>query len=211
MVGKGKRARIRVSQSGTEETWRTLGIIGASHGCGVTHLGIWAANWLTGTRREKTAILEWNSHGDFARMASACRAKKSRNGAWQILEADYYAGAGADELASCIHNDYKRILIDYGVYTKEGILDWIRCDRKIMVVALSEWQMAYFRELKEQVDDRDAQWVYAAAFGSEEMRCSIRRELRISIQRIPFSEDAFIVKRKDMDFFQTLLLHQHEG
>ena len=47
---------------------RTIGIIGQGRGTGVTHFCILLANYLSGVKRKKTAVLEWNTHHDFEKM-----------------------------------------------------------------------------------------------------------------------------------------------
>ena len=190
---------------------RTIGIIGAGRHTGVTHLSVWMGNYLTGVRREKTAVLEWNAHGDFRKMEQFC-ADKPGNGLklrfFRILEVDYYADAGAKELADCMNGDYSRILIDFGEITGESICECARCDRKVIVGALSEWQAEVFLGLFRGEARRDESWSYAAVFGSEETRKECKKAFQADILRVPFSVDAFAVTRADMNFFATLLLEQ---
>lgn len=191
--------------------WRTLGIIGAGRHTGVTHLTVWMGNYLAGARREKTAVLEWNAHGDFQKMRHFC-AEKSGNcrsvQPFRILEVDYYADAGSRELADCLNGDYRRILIDFGENTGEGICECARCDRKVIVGALSEWQAEAFLGLFRGDARRDKSWRYAAAFGSEETRKECKKTFKEEILRVPLSVDAFAVTRADMDFFERLLQEQ---
>ena len=39
--------------------------MGCGRGVGTSHLAVALANYLTGVKRKKTALLEWNSHDDF--------------------------------------------------------------------------------------------------------------------------------------------------
>lgn len=191
--------------------WRTIGMIGAGRHTGVTHLAVWMGNYLAGVRREKTAVLEWNAHGDFRRMEQFCADKHGKRlilQPFRILEVDYYADAGAKELADCINGDYRRILIDYGEITGESICECARCDRKVIVGALSEWQAEAFLGLVRGEARRDQSWSYAAAFGSEETRKECKRTFRADVLRVPLSVDAFAVTRADMSFFARLLQEQ---
>lgn len=186
-------------------------MIGAGRHTGVTHLSVWMGNYLTGVRREKTAVLEWNAHGDFRKMEQFCveKPKKCRElRFFRILEVDYYADAGAKELAVCMNGDYRRILIDFGEITGESICECARCDRKVIVGALSEWQAEEFLGLVRGEARRDKSWSYAAAFGSEETRKGCKRTFKADVLRVPLSVDAFAVTRADMSFFARLLLEQ---
>lgn len=191
-------------QKRVSRNWRTLGIIGAGRGTGVTHLSVWAANYLTGVRRGRTAVLEWNSHGDFMRMAEFC-GSPGKGIPYKILEADYYAQAGARELAECLNKNYRYVIVDYGEITGQGFADCARCDLKVIVGSLSEWQAKMFSGAVTGKEKRDTSWRYAIAFGSEEARKRMERCFRIPVKRIPDSRDVFVVTRADMNFFTELL------
>jgi hypothetical protein len=188
-----------------EKSWRTLGILGACRGVGVTHLAVWTANFLTGVQQRQTAVIEWNHHGDFASMGEFCKGKAAGNGSCRILEVDYFAQAGAKELADCLNGKYHSIIVDYGEITGQGLLDCARCDLKVIVGSLSEWQAEAFLKVAGEIEKRDKSWRFAAAFGSEEARKMMEKRFRISVRRIPDSLDVFAVTHADMSFFAELL------
>ncbi|MCI8576715.1 MAG: hypothetical protein HFG64_04200 [Lachnospiraceae bacterium] len=161
---------------------------------GVTHLCIWLANYLTGVRRRRCAVLEWNTHGDLHRLGGS-----------RILEVDYYGQAGAPVMAQCLNGKYQCIITDFGEITKQGVVECTRCDRKIVTGSLSPWKMDVFMETLEWGKDLDNSWQFVAAFGSEAARKQMEQGWKISILRIPTSADAFVVTRADMDFFERLL------
>lgn len=186
------------------DSWRTMGIIGSCRSVGVTHLAVWTANYLTGVRRERTAVLEWNTHGDFDRMGQFCKGD-GKKGLYRILEVDYYAQAGMEELADCLNKDYQYIIVDYGEITGHKLLDCARCDLKVIVGSLSEWQAEAFLKIIREDEKRDRSWKYAAAFGSEETRESIEKSYRIPVWRIPCAKDAFAITHADIIFLKELL------
>lgn len=184
---------------------KTIGIIGIGRGTGVTHLAVWMANYLTGVKGERTAVLEWNEHGDFHRMRHLTAGKDGKKKPYRMLKVDYYEQSGPAELAGCMGGTYGRIILDLGEHTGDRIYECARCDKKIIVGALSEWQAETFLEFLKEEDRRDKSWSYAAAFGSEETRREVERAFGRKLYRIPVSVDAFAVTRTDMDFFATLL------
>lgn len=198
-----------IGKKAPENSWRTMGIIGACRSVGVTHLAVWTANYLTGARRERTAVLEWNCHGDFERMGKFCMGQYSREGKkqglYRILEVDYYARAGMEELAACLNEGYQYIIVDYGEITGQNLLDCARCDLKVIVGSLSEWQAEAFLKIIREDEKRDRSWKYAAAFGSEETRESIEKSYRIPVWRIPCAKDAFAITHADIIFLKELL------
>lgn len=172
---------------------------------GVTHLAVWLGNYLTGVLREKTAVLEWNNSQSLLEMRRFCLSDTSNEKPYQVLDVDYYEAVGAKELAACMGGDYHRIVVDFGTISGERMWECARCDRKIVVGALSEWQAKGFLEFMEKEDKRDKSWCYAITFGSEETRREVEKTFGQKLLRIPVSVDAFVVTRTDMDFFAILL------
>ena len=123
----------------------------------------------------------------------------------RILDADYYKQAGAETMAACLNRKYRRIIVDYGELTGESFCECTRCDKKVLVGALSEWQTEAFLDAVRMIPEHDESWQCAAVFGSEETRKEWERQLRISCIRIPVSVDAFAVTASDMRFFKQLL------
>lgn len=172
---------------------------------GTTHLAVWLSHYLTGVQQKRVVVLEWNNHGDFARMGQFCTAQKKTSGVFRILEVDYVEAAGAGELAACLNAEYHYIIVDFGEITETGLAECVRCDRKVMVGSMSEWQAGVFLEEAGRAVKREKGWSYVTAFGSEETRREWEKMFRCPCLRIPVSEDAFAVTRTDMVFFETLL------
>lgn len=168
----------------------------------MTHLAVWMANYLTAVCHEQTAVLEWNEHGDFARMGKFCTDSADF---CRILDADYYADADAETLIACLNERYQRIIVDFGENTKLHLQECARCDRKVIVGALTEWRAAAFLEEAGRKKERDKSWSYAAFFGSEDIRKELESTFQMTCMRIPASVDAFAVTRTDMKFFERLL------
>ena len=162
---------------------------------------IWLANYLAGVCQKKTVILEMNNHGDFQRIGRFCGGLTSKKNFYQILDVDYYSQANAKNFAECLNGDYHHILVDYGEITEQNLYDCTRCNRKIIVGSLSEWQAEAFLEFAASEKKRDTSWNYAAAFGSEQTRKQIEKCFHIRIWRIPGSVDAFTINRDDINFF----------
>lgn len=189
-----------------------MGVAGAGRAVGTTHLAIWTANYLAGVNRERVAVLEWNHHGDFAAMGRIAGVSNKADATGQqvgslmfrILEVDYYQQADASVFAHCLNGQYRRVIVDYGSMEESGLYECARCDRKVIVGAFSEWQSETFLEAVAINGKRDKSWHFAAAFGSEESRIEWEKRFSIECLRIPFSGDAFMVTRADMDFFKKM-------
>ncbi len=182
------------------------GVAGAGISVGCTHFAIMLANYLAGYLRKKTAVLEFNDSGDFARLERVCTGSVSEEKAFKILEADYFKAADDGDLLSAVNAGYEEIVIDFGDYLSSDQTDFARCDRQFLIGSFSEWQQERFREsgmFKTSADNKSRK--YLAVFGSEETGKEFLRRYRIDAHRIPFSADAFAVTRECAEFFGELL------
>lgn len=179
---------------------------------GTSHLAISLANYLTGVKRKKTALLEWNDHGDFERIGRFAgkewrETEQSRNKGevFRIMEVDYYKMADPSVLSFCLGRDYHYIILDYGEVTESSLCECARCDRKILVGSLSEWKAEAFLEVLEQAGNRDESWRMAVVSGGEDTRREIEKLFRCRLQRLPASADAFRITREEIPCFEDLL------
>lgn len=183
---------------------RTIGIIGQGRGTGVTHFCILLANYLSGVKRKKTAVLEWNTHHDFEKMRRICQAGKMQK--FRVLEVDYYANADAAVLLECMKQNYHHIIIDFGEMTEGNRPEFFRCDQTWTVVSLSEWQMDACWKLCEETGEVEKErWKIFVAFGSEETRKEWKRRRNLSLIRIPLSVDAFTITGELLSWFSHLM------
>lgn len=212
---KSSKKRIKASKKNdaARSGCQTIGIIGAGRHTGVTHLCVWLANYLTSAGHLKTAVLEWNDHGDFDEIRALCTDGKNNDSnkeinskmSFQLLNVDYYPRADADVWIDCLNYGYQRIIIDFGEVTPDNLYDCVRCDQAIMVGSLTEWQLKSFLENLKMDERPGIGWRYTAAFGSEESRKTLQRRFRQTIDRIPISVDAFTISRADLNFFKVLI------
>jgi len=186
---------------------KITGIAGAGRSVGATHLALLAANYLQAVRGRKTAVLEWNSHGDFGRLGKMCTGRLRDAGCYQIQDVDYFPQADGSRLAECLTAQYQEILIDFGPMIKEVCIELARCSVVWIVMSFSEWQMDAFWEVVESKEDaRRECWKFLTAFGSEESRTEWNKRRKPNVWRIPFSADAFTVTRELMEWMETTLM-----
>ncbi|MFQ9705244.1 MAG: hypothetical protein ACLR0U_32290 [Enterocloster clostridioformis] len=69
-------------------------------------------------------------------------------------------------LASCLDGTYDEVIIDFGELRPSIRAEWLRCEVKIVMAALSEWKLEGILELYRRGGSRRRTgWIYAAAFG----------------------------------------------
>lgn len=182
----------------------TVGVAGIGRGVGTTHFTVLYANYLAGIRRMRTAVLERNQTGEFRNMELACTGAVREHKPYRVLDVDYYRECGEYEMAACMGRNYDAVLMDFGSSGAGPPREWLLCDRNILCLSFTEWQMNAGLEFLKEKRPGYQSWTYVAAFGSEETRREIKRKLGISVLRIPFSEDVFQITGRTVVFFEEL-------
>ncbi|MBQ6833041.1 MAG: hypothetical protein IJO55_01315 [Lachnospiraceae bacterium] len=186
-----------------------VGGIGKSVGC--THFSIMLVNYLAGYQRETCVLLEWNQTGDLEKMELVCTGKQKEKKPYRVLEVDYYKQSGTKELTDVMKLRYQNIVIDFGDIRDMSYPDFLRCDRQFLIGSFSEWREESFREFVRVHNAGRKNWIYLAAFGSEETRREFRKRPGIMVCRIPFSADAFVVTEETGKFFRKLMKSQNRN
>lgn len=182
-----------------------IGIAGLCKAAGTTHFSIQLANYLAEVRRKQTAVLEWNQSGCFEKISKVC-GNREQTKHFSILDVHYYGSAGKEQLIDCINEGYQYIIIDFGDHYDDVRTEFLTCDFKYIVAALSEWQLQSFLDFSKDKKNREIKGLeYFTCFGSEEIRMEIKNAFNIKFWRIPVSEDAFTITKETMNFFESVV------
>ena len=143
---------------------RVVGITGTGRGTGVTHLSVLAANYMASALQRRTAVIEWNDHGTWKTMKDICQAGSAKQAdsadyRYKIFGVTYYMQGAPRVLASCLDGTYDEIIIDFGELRPSIRAEWLRCEVKIVMTALSEWKLEAFLELLSEEEGRRAGWI----------------------------------------------------
>lgn len=179
---------------------QVIGAAGTGRGVGTTHFCVLTANYLSGYLRKKTALLEWNSHGDLERMEKICTGRNKKGGSFNLLDVSYYKNAGSEQLTDCMETGFQSIVVDFGVWDKKRSRELILCGKRILIGSFTEWQENDF--LSVLAEERG--WTYAAVFGSRERKEEVKKKIKAPVLLIPYHEDAFSVTSALIPFFQEL-------
>ena len=123
----------------------TIGICSLQHNAGTTCLSFACANYLCSKLNQPTALVERNGTHAFRRL------HPGKGEHFKSYGIDFYPDAGE---FSCSDLSHTWRLFDYGVITDTHMAEFLRCDRRLVLLDLSPWN----RELTEELFER--------AFGS---------------------------------------------
>ena len=185
-----------------------IGIAGCGPSVGVTHFSIMTACYAVSVLRRRTALLEWNQSGDFARLQEVYGKKNvmdSTGKTFNILDIYFFREAGREQLRECLERGFSVIIIDFGVFSENMRDDFRRCDRRFLVCSATEWQIPELAAFLSGKRERGYRCEYFAAFGKREYGEMAERFLKVRIRYIPFSPDAFVITGESLGFFGKFL------
>ncbi|MDO5415826.1 MAG: hypothetical protein Q4F29_01380 [Lachnospiraceae bacterium] len=214
---------------------KTIGILGAGPGCGVTHFTILFANYLTAMELKRTAVLEWNGPGGIEELTAVCTGRSCGRSlkvtscqdpvsalrqpaasapcqpAVSILGVDYFPQSGAEELAFCLQNGYEAILMDFGSLKDGGTAEFLQCRMKCFLGALNEWKIREVAERREWLQKGRDNWNFLMVFGSEEARREMKRRYFLNFETVPFAPDAFSIDKEMAEFLGRIWTGKKRG
>lgn len=218
-VWKRREKRNRIKQGrctgetgyflpGVPDSPQMIGVAGSGPSVGVTHFSVSLAAYLSGVLSRRTALLEWNDSGDFARMEKVCAKKvvtDSGVNSFNISDIVCFKEAGRRQAVSCLESGFDAIVIDFGVF-RAGIRDdFFLCGRRFLVGSVCEWQLPGLADFVEKQGARHRRCEYFSVFGDQETLNLAERFLGIQIRKIPISEQAFIVTGDSLVFMERFL------
>lgn len=198
----------------------TIGLAGAEHHVGVTHLSIMLANYLVSKEKCRVAVVDLSEQKSLMvlqQLYEECNIKQPKGmlleHSFQIHKVHYYSQAGQRDIANILQLGYEYVIMDFGKFNlQEGGCEILRCHKRILVGSCCEWQHRTFMQAVENQKKSQDQgdWNYAAFLGIDEIRQKLEKLHRIYIHKIPYEEDPFRLSRKHFEALKSMLQEESE-
>lgn len=187
-----------------------IGILGTHKGCGVTHLGIMLANYLSHYMGYKTAFLECYPQKDIQYLQNYVYrdddvAKKLE--VFNIHHVSYYRSVKEQTLPEVIGDSYDGVILDLGSDFVQNRNEFLRCDKRIVVSSLSAWKR---HELEQFIKNNShvkssRQWLYMTPFSQNRDIKEASKDFHQKIHGIPYVADPFTISKSTLQLFQKLI------
>lgn len=150
-----KHKKLRTVSQGKQ----VIGVLGTHPGAGTTFISLMLACYLADRSAGQVVYVEYNRHGDCARMLRA-----GRQGRVACLP-----GVRAGELIRCLNDGYDYYVIDFGWELEECREEYLRCTRKLVVTQLIDWKLEYLEQFRTKVEGifRQDSWHYLFNLSTE--------------------------------------------
>lgn len=165
------------------EERKSIGIFGVQQGVGVTHLCTALTHYCADCLKSHTALVELSGNHELEEL------QKQQQGKWGRPDRKhYFANAGSE---------FYRIRREF-----------LRCDRKLILVSLSPWkrkELEYFMSVIWEEEKCLDNVTFLAQFGMKKDKKDFQKQYRIPIHTLPFMEDPLHLKEAERLFLKTLV------
>ncbi len=187
-----------------------IGILGTHKGCGVTHLGIMLAHYLSDYMGYRTALLECYPQKDIQQLQNYIyqddvAAKELE--VFKIQHVSYHRNVKEQNLPEVIGGEYDGVILDLGSDFARNRNEFLRCDKRIVVSSLSAWKR---HELDQFIKNSSyikssSQWIYMTPFSQNRDIKEASRDFHREIYGIPYEADPFTISKSSLQLFQKLI------
>lgn len=197
-----KAAEVRRSRR-TAGVPLLIGVLPLEKGSGATQLTIMLANYLTAKERENGVVVFWRKEilTELGHVLG-CE-EKSR---LTIKGMDFLVYE-ENQMSRIMNGGYQFILWCFSSQEGEQWEEFLRCNRHLVVGNLTEWHRENLEAFVKENKDMGGfqQWKFLSAFGPRERFRELERKTGVKIERIPWCEDPFSIKREWFAFLEGLV------
>lgn len=187
-----------------------IGILGTHKGCGVTHLGILLANYLSEYAGCRTAFLECSPQKDLQYLQDYIFGETEdgvEREAFKIHHVTYHNNIKDQDIAEIIGDAYDCVILDLGTDFLRYKNEFLRCDKRIIVSSLAIWkrhELEGFIKSTSHIKFNN-QWIYAIPFGQSRDINKAVKDYKRKIYGVPYEPDPFILSTHMIQKLQKLI------
>lgn len=155
------------------------------------------ANYMQGFLNRKTALYEYNSSADFVKICD------SPEESFAYKNVDYYMKRNT-ELIRLLNGKYDVVIIDCGS-GMDSLGEFMRCDYKLVLSSLQAWYAKIYERFCQRLKDYAGSDVWLHILGCDDsLLKGVKRAYGITAIRRPCIDNAYLIDRTMIEFFQTL-------
>jgi len=196
----------RIKARGNNKPIRTIGIVGAHQGAGVTFTALMIGMYLSERLGEDTALLECNNHGDFNRIQSAYAWSSEVSGGFSFHQLTCYKEVMPNQYATILNQNYENIILDLGVGHNTNLEEFLRCSIKIIIGGLAPWNQDKLLEFAKEREElyRNRSIIYLLPYNDRSTIKRLRGKLSGHIYGVPYEKEPTMVSKKTCKIFNSI-------
>lgn len=191
----------------------TIGILGCTPGCGVTHLAIALGSYCSSKSKKSTAFLELHPRDEISRLLPGTKAVDPEESStvrphFKLQGIDYYPQVKSDEIPALLNLKYDYLILDMGSLGEADLSEFLRCDRKLVLGSLAPWKTesyhAFFDKFSSTYNLGEG-FTYLMQTGNEKNAREFSKIHHVSMRGVPFIQNPFRIEKQLFLFLEGLL------
>lgn len=180
----------------------TVGILGAAAGVGTTFASVAIASYLAEKKGRRTALLEVSTNHEIGSIMP-------QEQAFSIGRTVYYPDVALEDIPVRCNGEQECYVLDLGCEYTRVRLDFLRCDKKIVIGSTSMWKKASYYKLMDQISEEEnyKQWLHCLIlFGDKRDKREFSGRYHTAAIEMPYMESPFRISKKEEAFIERLSL-----
>lgn len=186
-----------------ETMTRSIGIFGVQQGVGVTTLSIAMARYCSQRLKDHTALVELSGNHELEELQ-----RQRCSGGRHAAREHYFANARCESMAEIAGCGCGYQVLDLGSEFYRIRSEFLRCDRKVIVVSLVPWkrkELDYFMSAVYREEKMGDGVMFLAQFGKKEDKKDFQKTYGVPVFTFPYLEDALRLTNADVEFLCKLI------
>lgn len=199
----------RIKGRSNNKVIRTIGIVGAHHGAGVTYTALMIGLYLSERLGEDTALLESNNHCDFDRIQSAYAWSSEETNGFYFHQLTCYKEVMPNQYGTILSQNYENIVLDFGVGVNTNLEEFLRCNIKIIMGGLAPWdqdKLLGFTRAREELY-RNRSIIYLVPYSNKSAIKRLSGKLLGQIYEVPYEKEPTMVSKKSCKLFNNIFTY----
>lgn len=199
----------KITSKSSNKPSRTIGIVGAHHGAGVTYTAFMIALYLSEKLGEETAFLEYNSHHDFELIQSAYAWSNEEAASFNFHQLTCYKEVMHNQYGTILNQSYENIVLDFGAGDKTDLNEFLRCNIKIIIGGLAPWNQEKLLEFsstrEELLSNRSI--IYLIPCSDKSITKGLSKKLYGQIYGVPYEREPTLLSKKSCKMFNSIFTY----
>lgn len=185
-----------------------IGVIGAGKSVGTTYLAIMIANFCANFRGFKTALVECNDNKDYIKIWNETSNNERNMYDFYYKNICFVSGVTPKKIAQLELNQYHVIIFDCSVNSELGLMEFFRCNIRIVVCSTQLYKIGWTKKLLSDVKDIP---IKAVAFcADKKVKAKIEKDFKRVVKDIPMECNSLCIKPETCNWIGQLLELQKE-
>lgn len=171
---------------------------------GVTHFCIALSNFLHSRYLSKTAYLEVNASHEISTLSRA----HDPSASFRHQGVIYYPELTIRKATEILSLNYEFYILDFGALTTHTMLEFKRCDHRIVLTNVSIWKSLHINQFAQQLQKNNIPWDTVKTIGIGGIKNDyerLNRDYRIHAVPMPLLEDPFHITSGCFRFFEEIM------